>query len=61
MVRVTENTMREDIKGKIGKLLRFPSATIEVDGKGYIVSIMDLEPVGETAEPRTYVGGDGPA
>ena len=61
MVRVTEKTMQEDIKGKIGKLLRFPSATIEVDGRGYIVSIMDLEPVEESAEPGADVGGDGPA
>ncbi|MDE2781021.1 MAG: hypothetical protein OXI91_15295 [Chloroflexota bacterium] len=58
MVRVAENTMRDDIRGKIGRLLRFPSATVEVEGRGHVVSIMDLEPVEEPAEPA---GEDLPA
>ena len=61
MVRVSENSTRDELRGKIGKLVRFPSATVEVDGRGHIVSIMDLEPVEESEEPGDDIGGGVPA
>ena len=61
MVRIAESRLRPELSGKIGKLVRFPSATVEVDGRGHIVSIMDLEPVEEAGEAGADAGGDGPA
>ena len=34
MVRIAESSFRPELSGKIGKLVRFPSATVEVDGRG---------------------------
>ena len=50
-IRVTENTFRKDIQGKIGTLERFASATVIVDGKRHIVGVKDLEPVDGPKEP----------
>ena len=61
MVRVIEKSTRNELRGKIGRLLRFPSATVEVEGRGHIVSIMDLEPVEESGEPTADAGEDVPA
>ena len=58
MVRVTENTLRGELRGKIGRLLRFSTATVEVDGRGYIASIMDLEPVEESGEAEAAAEGE---
>ena len=52
-VRITESTLRGDIKGKIGRLERFATATIIVDGRRYIVGLKDLEPIEDDREPST--------
>ena len=61
MVRIDEGSFQKELAGKIGKLVRFPSATVQVDGRGHIVSIMDLEPVEESPDSEADVGGDVPA
>ena len=58
MVRVIEGSRRNELRGKIGKLLRFPSAVIEVGGRGHLVSIMDLEPMEEPGEPTAAAEGE---
>ncbi|MYE41890.1 MAG: hypothetical protein F4X27_16950 [Chloroflexi bacterium] len=61
IVRIAEGSFQTELAGKIGRLVRFPTATVEVDGRGYIVSIMDLEPVEESPHSEADVGGDVPA
>ena len=61
MVRIGESRLRPEVSGRIGRLTRFPTAIVELDGRGHIVSIMDLEPVEESPEPGADIGGDVPA
>ena len=61
MVRIVGGSFQKELAGKIGRLVRFPSATVEVDGRGHIVSIMDLEPVEESPELGEDIGGDVPS
>jgi len=61
MVRIAESRLRPELGGRIGRLVRFPTAIVELDGRGHIVSIMDLEPVEELPEPGAEIGGDVPA
>ena len=60
MVRIVEDSFQTELAGRIGRLVRFPTATVEVGGRGHIVSINDLEPVEESPEPGADIGGDGP-
>ena len=60
MVRIVEDSFQTELAGKVGKLLRFPTATVEVDGRGHIVSIKDLEPVEESPDSGADVGEDVP-
>ena len=61
MVRIAEGSFQKELAGRIGRLVRFPSATVEVDGRGHIVSIMDLAPVEESPDSGANPGGDVPA
>ncbi len=61
MVRIAESRLRPEISSKIGRLVRFPTAIVEVDGRGHTVSIMDLEPVEESPEPGADTDGVVPA
>ena len=58
-VRILGGTVQQGLSGKVGTLLRYTSATVEVDGRRYGVGVRGLEPVsgengpeesGETAE-----------
>ena len=50
-VRIVGGTVQRQLNGKVGTLLRYTSATVEVDGRRYGVGVRGLEPVG---------GGNGP-
>ena len=50
-VRILGGTVQRQLNGKVGTLLRYTSATVEVDGRRYGVGVRGLEPVG---------GGNGP-
>ncbi len=50
-VRILGGTVQQGLSGKVGTLLRYTSATVEVDGRRYGVGVRGLEPVG---------GGNGP-
>lgn len=60
MVRIVEDSFQTELAGRIGRLVRFPTATVEVDGRGHIVSINDLEPVEESPETGADIGGNVP-
>lgn len=60
MVRIVEDSFQTELAGRIGRLVRFPTATVEVDGRGHIVSINDLEPVEEPPDSGADIGGDVP-
>lgn len=49
-VRIGENTLRHHLWGKTGTLLRYNSATIEVEGRRYSVGVSALEPVCDPSE-----------
>lgn len=61
MVRIVEDSFQTELAGRIGRLVRFPTATVEVDGRGHIVSINDLEPVEESPDSGEDIGGVAPA
>ena len=50
-VRVGGQALPSEIAGKTGQLIRYTTATVEVDGRRYSVSVKELEPIG---------GGKGP-
>ncbi|MCY4582807.1 MAG: hypothetical protein OXE50_08455 [Chloroflexi bacterium] len=52
---------REEIRAKIGTLVRFTAGVVEVDGRRYSVGLRDLEPVDSPQEspPGTGAASDG--
>lgn len=44
-VQIAADTLRRDLRGRTGTLVRFTAATVEVDGKGYTFGLNDLAPL----------------
>ena len=59
-VRILGGTVQQGLSGKVGTLLRYTSATVEVDGRRYGVGVRGLEPVsGENGPERVRRDGGG--
>ena len=57
-VRIGGAMIRSELKGKSGTLLRFTSATVEVDGRRYSVGVRGLEPLSEPPSPPNGAAGE---